>query len=131
LDASQNTVVERLAGLNKQLLEAENGPKDAEAEYQRGGPRRRRARSPNPTVRHHTMKLRDLKQKRASWRYATTKREIKRSISKSRNYRAPDGNAQPATLNAVDNSRPGIGRPWLAKKPAKVFNQQKSETVTR
>jgi capsular exopolysaccharide synthesis family protein len=33
LDGSQNTVVERLAGLNKQLLEAENERKEAEAEY--------------------------------------------------------------------------------------------------
>lgn len=33
LDASQNTVVERLAGLNKQLLEAENDRKLAEAAY--------------------------------------------------------------------------------------------------
>jgi capsular exopolysaccharide synthesis family protein len=33
LDASQNTVVERLAGLNRQLLEAENDRKRAEADY--------------------------------------------------------------------------------------------------
>jgi len=33
LDASQNTVVERLAGLNGQLLEAENARGDAEAAY--------------------------------------------------------------------------------------------------
>lgn len=33
LDASQNTVVERLSGLNKQLLEAENDRKSAEASY--------------------------------------------------------------------------------------------------
>src|SRR5438046_7818112 len=33
LDANQNTVVDRLAGLNKQLLEAENDRKLAEAEY--------------------------------------------------------------------------------------------------
>jgi capsular exopolysaccharide synthesis family protein len=33
LDASQNTVVERLAGLNRQLLEAENERKMAEAAY--------------------------------------------------------------------------------------------------
>src|SRR5437667_4124210 len=33
LDASQNTVVERLSGLNKSLLEAENDRKIAEAEY--------------------------------------------------------------------------------------------------
>lgn len=40
LDASQNTVVERLAGLNRQLLEAENDRKLAEAAY-------RSARDPN------------------------------------------------------------------------------------
>jgi len=33
LDASQNTVVERLTGLNKQLLEAENERNEAEAAY--------------------------------------------------------------------------------------------------
>ena len=33
LDGTQNTVVERLAGLNRQLLEAENERKDAEAAY--------------------------------------------------------------------------------------------------
>jgi hypothetical protein len=33
LDANQNTVVERLAGLNKQLLEAENDRKTAEAAF--------------------------------------------------------------------------------------------------
>jgi polysaccharide biosynthesis transport protein len=33
LDGSQNTVVERLAGLNSQLLQAENDRKQAEAEY--------------------------------------------------------------------------------------------------
>ncbi len=33
LDAAQNTVVERLAGLNRQLLEAENDRKSAEAAY--------------------------------------------------------------------------------------------------
>ncbi len=33
LDAAQNTVVDRLAGLNKQLLEAENERKMAEAAY--------------------------------------------------------------------------------------------------
>ena len=33
LDGSQNTVVERLAGLNQQLLQAENERKDAEAGY--------------------------------------------------------------------------------------------------
>jgi capsular exopolysaccharide synthesis family protein len=36
LDASQNTVVERLSGLNRQLLEAENERKTAEAAYRAG-----------------------------------------------------------------------------------------------
>ena len=54
LDASQNTVVDRLAGLNKQLLEAENERKAAEANYKAtlapGALEARRKRS--ATLRH-------------------------------------------------------------------------------
>src|SRR5438105_9328262 len=67
LDASQNTVVERLAGLNKQLLEAENDRKMAEAEYNA-------AKAPGAAtalaegakdINESESKLADLKQKRA------------------------------------------------------------------
>ena len=44
LDANQNTVVDRLAGLNKQLLEAENERKAAEAAYRAANPERNRIR---------------------------------------------------------------------------------------
>src|SRR6266478_1861735 len=67
LDANQNTVVDRLAGLNKQLLEAENDRKMAEAEYNA-------AKAPGAAtalaegakdINESESKLADLKQKRA------------------------------------------------------------------
>ena len=65
LDAAQNTVVDRLAGLNKQLLEAENDRKIAEAAY-------RVSKEPNaPNVlsagsgKELDAQLSTLKQKRA------------------------------------------------------------------
>ena len=64
LDASQNTVVERLAGLNRQLLEAENDRKLAEAAY-------RAARDPNAAgamAETSVAQINDMEQKLASLR---------------------------------------------------------------
>src|SRR6266496_4394312 len=68
LDASQNTVVERLAGLNKQLLEAENDRKMAEAEYNAAkapGAATALAEAGAKDINETESKLADLKQKRA------------------------------------------------------------------
>src|SRR5258706_2294489 len=68
LDASQNTVVERLAGLNKQLLEAENDRKMAEAEYNAAkspGAASALAEAGAKEVNESEKKLADLRQKRA------------------------------------------------------------------
>src|SRR5438128_7313075 len=68
LDASQNTVVERLAGLNKQLLEAENDRKLAEAEYNAAkapGAASALAEVSARDIAESESKLSDLKQKRA------------------------------------------------------------------
>src|SRR6267378_4907019 len=68
LDASQNTVVERLAGLNKQLLEAENDRKLAEAEYNAAkapGAASALAEANGKDIADSESKLADLKQKRA------------------------------------------------------------------
>src|SRR5213075_233467 len=68
LDASQNTVVERLAGLNKQLLEAENDRKLAEAEYNAAkapGAAGALAEAGAKEIETSEAKLADLKQKRA------------------------------------------------------------------
>ena len=68
LDASQNTVVERLAGLNKQLLEAENDRKMAEAEFNAArnpGAASALAESASKEIETSESRLAELKQKRA------------------------------------------------------------------
>jgi len=69
LDANQNTVVDRLAGLNKQLLEAENDRKAAEAAYRAGtAPGALSAQAETATkntVAETEAKVAELKQKRA------------------------------------------------------------------
>jgi len=69
LDASQNTVVDRLAGLNKQLLEAENDRKAAEAAYRAvlapGALEAQADATNNKTSAPIEAKLAELKQHRA------------------------------------------------------------------
>ena len=69
LDANQNTVVDRLTGLNKQLLEAENERKAAEAAYRAGtAPGALSAQAETATkntVAETEAKVAELKQKRA------------------------------------------------------------------
>src|SRR3989441_5233083 len=67
LDASQNTVVDRLAGLNKQLLEAENDRKAAEAVYRAAltpGAIEAQAEATSNAAAAAETKLAELKQKR-------------------------------------------------------------------
>jgi polysaccharide biosynthesis transport protein len=67
LDANQNIVVERLAGLNRQLLEAENDRKLAEAAYRAAlapGAASALASNENRQVEMDESKLRELRQKR-------------------------------------------------------------------
>src|SRR5205814_622330 len=77
LDANQNTVVERLEGLNKQLLEAENKRKLAEAAYRvslqpgaaealaEGGQGDKEVPSATRLTTEAELKIAELKQKRA------------------------------------------------------------------
>lgn len=68
LDANQNTVLDRLSGLNKQLLEAENERKIAEAAYRASlapGAAEALAEGHAKEAADATTKLMDLKQKRA------------------------------------------------------------------
>jgi capsular exopolysaccharide synthesis family protein len=66
LDASQNTVVDRLAGLNKQLLEAENERKIAEAAYRvKKDPAAAEVLADNTNTKDLEGELTKLKQKRA------------------------------------------------------------------
>ncbi|HEV2916050.1 MAG TPA: polysaccharide biosynthesis tyrosine autokinase [Pyrinomonadaceae bacterium] len=69
LDASQNTVVERLTGLNRQLLEAENERKLAEAAYHAAQPPGAASALAEGGTRNQTMELEarlaELQRKRA------------------------------------------------------------------
>lgn len=68
LDASQNTVVDRLAGLNRQLLEAENIRKEAESAYNATlapGALAAQAETTNASSAANEAKLAELRQKRA------------------------------------------------------------------
>ena len=71
LDPNQNTVVERLAGLNRQLLEAENERKTAEAAFNAAsapGAAEALAENDAKQVSDLEAKLNELRQKRAnSW----------------------------------------------------------------
>lgn len=68
LDAGQNTVVDRLTGLNKQLLEAENDRKSAESAYHAAlapGALAAQAEAASNSTAATEAKLAELKQKRA------------------------------------------------------------------
>src|SRR5437016_3070725 len=68
LDPGQNTVVERLAGLNRQLLEAENSRKLAQATYEASlqpGASEARAEDANKQIQQYEASLVELRRKRA------------------------------------------------------------------
>jgi capsular exopolysaccharide synthesis family protein len=65
LDGSQNTVVERLGGLNSALLQAENERKDAEAAYRAATAPGAAAALVNPDVKNLEEKLMTLREKRS------------------------------------------------------------------
>lgn len=89
LEAGQNTVVERLAGLNRQLLEAENERKIAEASYNAAlapGAAQALAEENAKQITDTNAKLEDLQQRRAQLLVEATEKwpevkEIEKQIS--------------------------------------------------
>ena len=138
LDASQNTVVERLAGLNKQLLEAENDRKMAEAEYNAAkapGAAGALAEANGKDIADTESKLSDLKQKRAQLAVDATDeapeiKEIDHQIAELQKHLTETRARNTSTLLTNLETR---YRQTLAREEAlrKSFNQQKSETVTQ
>src|SRR5712692_10297618 len=138
LDASQNTVVERLAGLNKQLLEAENDRKMAEAEYNAAkapGAATALAEAGAKDINESESKLADLKQKRAQLLVDATEeapemKEIDQQIAELQKHLTEMRSHNTSTLLTNLETR---YRQTLAREEAlrKSFNQQKSETVTQ
>ena len=86
LDAGQNTVVDRLVGLNKQLLEAENERKMAEAAYRVNQEPGAADAMAAANTKELEAKLDDLKQKRAQLLVANTEewpevKEVEKQIT--------------------------------------------------
>jgi polysaccharide biosynthesis transport protein len=138
LDASQNTVVERLAGLNKQLLEAENDRKMAEAEYNAArtpGAAGALAEANGKDIADTESKLADLRQKRAQLAVDATDeapeiKELDQQISELQKHLTEMRSRNASTLltNLETKYRQTLAREEALRKS---FNQQKSETVTQ
>jgi succinoglycan biosynthesis transport protein ExoP len=138
LDASQNTVVERLAGLNKQLLEAENDRKMAEAEYNAAkapGAASALAEAGAKEVNESESKLADLKQKRAQLMVDATEeapevKDVDQQIAEVQKHLNETRTRNTSTLltNLETKYRQSLSREEALRKS---FNQQKGETVTQ
>jgi capsular exopolysaccharide synthesis family protein len=138
LDASQNTVVERLAGLNKQLLEAENDRKMAEAEFNAArnpGAASALAESASKEIETTESRLAELKQKRAQLLVEATEeapevKEIDQQIDVLQKHLTDTRSRGTATLlkNLETKYRQAVAREDALRKS---FNQQKGETVTQ
>jgi len=138
LDASQNTVVERLAGLNKQLLEAENDRKMAEAEFNAArnpGAASALAESASKEIETSESRLAELKQKRAQLLVEATEeapevKELDQQIDVLQKHLSETRSRGTATLlkNLETKYRQAQEREDALRKS---FNQQKGETVTQ
>src|SRR5437588_2046426 len=138
LDANQNTVVERLAGLNKQLLEAENDRKMAEAEYNAAkdpGDASALAEAGAKQIEATDSELAKLRQKRAQLLIEATEeapeiKEIDQQIDVLQKHLADTRARGTATLlkNLETKYRQAADREDALRKS---FNQQKGETVTQ
>ena len=138
LDTSQNTVVERLAGLNRQLLEAENDRKLAEAAY-------RSARDPNAAgamaetsgtqIGELEQKLASLRQQRAQLVVENTEnwpevKTIDSQITALEKELAQTRQRSSTTLvtNLKTKYEQALARENSLRE---AFNQQRVETVTQ
>jgi polysaccharide biosynthesis transport protein len=138
LDASQNTVVERLAGLNKQLLEAENDRKMAEAEYNAAkapGAASALAEAGAKELNNSEQKLADLKEKRAQLMVDATEeapevKEVDQQIAEVQKHLSETRIRNTNTLltNLETKYRQSLSREQALRTS---FNQQKGETLTQ
>lgn len=138
LDANQNTVVDRLAGLNKQLLEAENERKLAEAAYrasQAPGAAEALAEGSAKQASEAETKLVELRQKRADLLVEYTEKvpEVK-AIDEQ--IAAMESQAQESRRQAVAVVMTNLTtryRQALAREQSlrAAFDQQRGETLTQ
>jgi len=138
LDASQNTVVERLAGLNRQLLEAENERHLAEASYRSNlapGAAEASVEISEKQIAEFKSRLVELKQKRAQLLLTDTEespevKDVNEQIAllQKQLEDTRDSAKSVLTANLETNYRRALDR---EKALRQSFNEQRSETVTQ
>ena len=138
LDGSQNTVVERLAGLNRQLLEAENERKLAEAAYKTAlgpGALDALAEGNSRLATETEIKLADLRLRRAQLLVETTEKwpevqELNKEISVLEQQLKDTRARATSTLstNLATRYQQALAREQALRA---AFEKQKSETVTQ
>jgi len=137
LDPSQNTVVERLAGLNRQLLEAENERKLAEASYKAAlTPGAAEALAETEKTREDLEpqnRLADLRQRRAQLLVESTEewpevKEIDQQIAALENFVAKSRERAGSVVrtNLETKYKQALAREQALRA---AFNQQRSETL--
>ena len=142
LDASQNTVVDRLAGLNKQLLEAENERKLAEAAYRTalapGAAQALAQSAANDTAKQITEaedKLVALRQQRAQLLidYTDKHPEVKQINEQIAVLEKQINDTRSQATSVVLTNLETHYRQALAREQAlrSAFDQQRSETLTQ
>src|SRR2546421_3632986 len=139
LDASQNTVVDRLAGLNKQLLEAENDRKAAEAAYRAAlapGALEAQAEATNNKSSATTeAKLAELKQHRAQLLLEYTEKypEVKDVNQQIAMLEKQVEQSRTHTESVVKTNLETSYRQALQKEEAlrQAFAKQRAETLTQ
>ncbi len=138
LDASQNTVVDRLTGLNKQLLEAENDRKLAESAYRASlapGAAEAQAEGASKLAGDAEAKLTELRQKRAQLLVEYTEKypeikEIDQQIAVLEKQIKDSRSRATAvvTTNLETRYRQAVQREQSLRA---AFEQQRSETLTQ
>jgi capsular exopolysaccharide synthesis family protein len=138
LDPNQNTVVERLAGLNRQLLEAENDRKTAEAAFNAArmpGAAEAMADTDAKQVADLELKLNDLRQKRAQLLIDATEeapevKEVDQQVAElSKELKEVKGRKSTTLLTILETRY----RQTLAREQSlrAAFQQQRGETLTQ
>ena len=138
LDASQNTVVDRLAGLNRQLLEAENDRKLAEASYRAAlspGAANALAEQAGTNINQLEEKLGTLRQQRAQLLVENTEKwpEVKNIDSQIAAVQKEIEETRSRSSNTVVTNLKTKYEQALAREQSlrDAFNKQRGETVTQ
>ncbi|HEX8292647.1 MAG TPA: Wzz/FepE/Etk N-terminal domain-containing protein, partial [Pyrinomonadaceae bacterium] len=138
LDGSQNTVVERLAGLNQQLLQAENERKDAEAAYRAAlspGAAAALAEKDNKSKEDAESKLAALKERRAQLLVSNTEEwpEVKEINQQIATLEKQAGETKARATSVVTTNLETRYRQALARERAvrADFDRQRGETLTQ